>query len=83
MNAPDPAMPANFGLKYIFWVSWRWCFYNPLTILLTLQGILFQLALDYPVVHWLGTAATISGVVIAQIRNRGKDYSVPILQPKT
>lgn len=83
MNTPDPAMPSDFGVKYIFWITWRWLYYNPLTLVMTLQAVLFQLALDNPAVHWMGTAASVLGVIVAQIRNRGKDYSAPILdKPK-
>lgn len=83
MNTPDPAMPNDFGLKYVFWIVCRWLYFNPLTIVMSLQGVLFQLALDNPAIHWIGTAASTLGVVVAQIRNRGKDYTVPIAnQPK-
>lgn len=77
MNTPDP-MPSNFGLKYIFWIAWRWVYYNPLTLLLALQGVLVQLVVDYPSIKWLSTACTVFGVIVAQVRNRGKDYTVPI-----
>jgi hypothetical protein len=79
MNDPVPTMPSDFGLRYVLWIAWRWVYYNPLTILSVAQGVIFQLALDNPAVHWIGTAASVSGIVIAQIRNRGKDYTVPIL----
>jgi hypothetical protein len=78
MNTPDPAMPADFGLKYVFWVTCRWLYFNPLTVLMSVQGILFQVALDYPAWRWVGSSASALGVVIAQIRNRNKDYSAPI-----
>jgi hypothetical protein len=83
MNMPDPAMPSDFGPKYVFWMVCRWLYYNPLTIVMTFQAILFQLALDNPAIHWLGTAASVAGVIVAQIRNKNKDYTVPILdKPK-
>lgn len=81
MNTPDP-MPSNFGLKYIFWMTCRWVYFNPLTIFMTVQGILFQLALDNPTIHWLGTGASVIGVAIAQVRNKGKDYTVPVADTK-
>jgi len=83
MNTPDPVMPNDFGFKYVFWMVCRWLYFNPLTIVLTMQAILFQLALDNPAVHWLGTAASVLGVIVAQIRNRNKDYTVKLSdQPK-
>lgn len=83
MNTPDPVMPKDFGIKYTLWTTWRWIYFNPLTIVMTLQAVLFQLALDNPAVHWMGTAASVLGVVVAQIRNRNKDYTVKIAdQPK-
>lgn len=83
MNSPDPAMPADFGVKYVFWIVCRWVFFNPLTILMALQSVLFQEALDYPGWRWAGTGASIFGMLIAQVRNRNKDYTAPIAdQPK-
>jgi hypothetical protein len=82
MNDADP-MPKDFGAKYVFWIICRWFWLNPLTIVMTAQGILFQLALDNPAIHWLGTGASIFGVIVAQIRNRGKDYTVPLAKPQT
>lgn len=81
MNTPDP-MPSNFGLKYIFWMACRWVYFNPLTILLTLQDIAIQLVVDYPAWRWLGTASGILGIVIAQMRNVSKDYTIPVAQSK-
>ena len=43
---------------------------------------MFQLALDNPAVHWLGTSASVAGIIVAQIRNKGKDYTIPIAQSK-
>lgn len=83
MNTPDPVMPSDFGVKYVFWITCRWLYFNPLTVLMSVQGILFQVALDYPAWRWVGSSASALGVVIAQIRNRNKDYSVKISdQPK-
>ena len=83
MNSiPDEQIPSNFGFKYIVWMVWRWIYFNPLTILMTIQGVIFQLALDNPAVHWLGTAASVAGIIVAQIRNKNKDYTVPIAQSK-
>jgi hypothetical protein len=81
VNDPDP-VPSNFGFRYITWVVWRWVYFNPLTIVMTVQAILFQLALDNPAVHWLGTGASIAGIIVAQIRNKDKDYTIPIAQSK-
>lgn len=75
-------MPKDFGAKYVFWCLCRWVWFNPLTILLTVQGTLFQLALDNPAIHWLGTGASVLGVLVAQIRNRGKDYTSPLSKPQ-
>lgn len=83
MNAPDPTMPTDFGIKYVFWIACRWLYYNPLTVLMSAQGILFQVALDYPAWRWVGSSASALGVIIAQVRNRNKDYSVKLAdQPK-
>ena len=82
MNAPDPVMPKDFGPKYVFFIVCRWIYFNPLTIVMTGQAVLFQLALDNPAVHWLGTAASVLGVIVAQVRNRGKDYKTPLSQTK-
>jgi hypothetical protein len=78
MNGPPP-MPPDFGFKYLFWVTWRWIYFNPLTLLFILQAELVELALDYPTLKWLAQAASGVGIVIAQIRNRDKDYTIPIL----
>jgi len=75
-------MPSDFGVRYVFWVTWHWIYFNPLTILLIAQAVLFQLALDNPAIHWLGTGASVMGVIVAQIRNRNKDYTVSILPSK-
>lgn len=71
-------MPKDFGLRYVFWILCRWVYYNPLTILMVVQGATLQVALDYPAWRWLGTVASVFGIVIAQIRNRNKDYTVPV-----
>ena len=77
MSTPDP-MPGDFGFKYIFWMTWRWIYYNPLTLLFILQGWAVELAIDYPAIKWISHIASGIGIVIAQIRNRGKDYTTPI-----
>lgn len=71
-------MPANFNLRYVFWVVCRWLYFNPLTILFIIQGWLVELAVGYPDIKWISHAASAVGIVVAQIRNRNKDYSVPI-----
>lgn len=82
MNDPAPAMPQDFGLRYIFWMVCRWIWLNPLTILSTAQLIALQLMGDYPKLRWLGTGAAVIGIVIAQVRNRDKVYSAPLPKPQ-
>lgn len=80
MNSPDPVMPKGFGLGYVFWMICRWIYFNPLTLLLAGQDIVIQLIADYPALKWLGTAGGILGVIIAQVRNQGKTYGIPVEQ---
>lgn len=80
MSTPEDQMPTNFGVNYVFWVICRWIYFNPLTILNCMQLIAIQLMVDYPTWRWLGTAASIIGIVIGQIRNKDKNYTVPIAQ---
>lgn len=82
MNESDEPMPANFGPQYVFWIICRWLYKNPLTILLAMQSLVIQLLADYPTLKWLGTAGGILGMIIAQVRNKGTDYTVPLAQSK-
>ncbi len=70
--------PANFGWKYVAWKVWRWFYYNPLTLLFIAQGEMVELAVQYPDIRWLSHIASLTGIAIAQIRNRNRDYSIPI-----
>lgn len=80
MSMPDDDMPKDFGIKYVFWMVCRWVYFNPLTILLCLQDMALQLIADYPAWKWVGTVGGILGIIIAQVRNIGKDYTVPVAQ---
>lgn len=87
MNSPDPefpVIPAGFNVRYVirlsFWIGCRWIWKNPLTILLGFEDIALQLVADHPTWRVLGTAAGFIGMLIAQVRNRGIDYTVPVAQ---
>jgi hypothetical protein len=83
MNTPEPIpdpMPSYFGPKYLFWIACRWVYFNPLTILSTLQIMAMQLDSAYPTLRWLGTTSAAIGVLIAQVRNKGTNYMVPVAQ---
>jgi hypothetical protein len=71
-------MPADFGVRYVFWVVCRWIYYNPLTLLFIAQAELIDVALAYPAWKWAARVASGIGIAIAQIRNRNKDYTVPV-----
>lgn len=79
MSTPDP-VPSWFGIKYLFWMACRWVYFNPLTILLSAQAIALQVVSDYPSAKGLDTGISILGIFIAQVRNKGKDYTVPVAQ---
>lgn len=82
---PDP-IPPDFGVayivKHIFWMTWRWVYFNPLTIVCGAQLELNDYATDHPSVKWVSRATSIMGIIIAQVRNRGRDYTVPIKSGK-
>ena len=74
-------MPKDFGPRYILWAIFnavmifgRWVWLNPLTLLFLAQGELVDLAMENPAWKWASRGASFCGIVIAQIRNRNKDY---------
>jgi hypothetical protein len=80
----EEQMPSDFTIQYAvrygFWIVCRWLYKNPLTLLLIGQAELVDLALSNPNWKWAVKGASGIGIIIAQIRNRGTDYTVPVKQ---
>lgn len=82
MNAEVPAMPRDFGWRYLGWLCWT----NKLSVLFTLQCIFLEITADSDlprnITHHCLAAANIIGLVLAQISRKQGTLPPPTKEAK-